>query len=456
MQTLVIQHTGAELDQYTAELREKTAHLEADLNLARELQLALLPQTYPTFPRAVTPEESALRFCHHYRPNTALCGDFFHVLPLSDTTAGVFICDVMGHGVRAALVTAMVRALIEELRPAAVDPSRFLTELNRSLMTILRRTRTPMFLSAFYCVVDVVGGQMHYADAGHPAPLHVRRTAGVVEPLCAAEHGLEPGLGPALGVFADSFYPTCQCTLAVDDLVLLLTDGLFEVEGQDGEYYDQERLLAAVQRRLGLKPAPLFDELLDEIQQFAGQREFEDDMCLVGIEVARLGLCVQSIRDSLTGLFNQRYLEESLEREMHRAERNGYPVGMIMLDIDHFNLFNQMYGREAGDALLRELGGLLRQQTRRSDLACRYGGEEFILILPEASLENTFRKAERLRHAVKEIMLQHHPQAMEPITISLGVASFPDNGATGEAVLRAADTALHRAKLDGCDRVMVA
>jgi len=443
-----------DLVQYTEQLRAKNAHLEADLNLAHELQQALLPQPhqYPCFPRAATPEESALRFSHRYLPNTALGGDFFHVLPLSDTTAGVFICDVMGHGVRAALVTAMLRALIEELKPAATDPGRFLTELNRSLLTILQRARTPMFTSAFYLVVDVVSGQLRYANAGHPVPLHMRRRAGVVEPLYSEEHML----GPALTVFEDTVYPTCTCPIEVDDAIVLFTDGLCEVDSPHEEYYGEERLLSAVRQRLNLPPALLFDEVLDEIGQFAGGQPFEDDVCLVGVEVARLGLSVQSIRDPLTGLFNRRYLEESLEREVHRAERNGYPVGMIMLDIDYFERFNKMCGHEAGDMLLRELGGFLKEQTRRSDIACRYGSEEFILILPEASLENTCRKAERLRESVKSLCVEHGHQDMEPVTLSLGVAAFPEHGTTGEAVMRLADAALYRAKEEGRDRVATA
>src|SRR5690606_27287299 len=124
------------------------------------------------------PSESALNFCHRYLPTTTLGGDFFDVLALSDTMAGVFICDVMGHGVRSALVTAMMRALVGERTPVTVDPGQFLTELNRHLLFILPQTDTPMFASAFYVVIDVEKGLVSYANAGHPSPLYAGRETG--------------------------------------------------------------------------------------------------------------------------------------------------------------------------------------------------------------------------------------------------------------------------------------
>ncbi len=168
---------------FTEELREKNAQVEADLNMAREIQEAFLPERYPTFPNDALAKESALHFYHRYLPTGAVGGDFFDVLRISDTQAGVFICDVMGHGVRAALVTAMVRALAEELVSAAAKPDKFLVEINRRLLGILTQTRMPMFASAFYLVVDLARGELRYSSAGHPSPLLVRRSAGTVEAL---------------------------------------------------------------------------------------------------------------------------------------------------------------------------------------------------------------------------------------------------------------------------------
>jgi diguanylate cyclase (GGDEF)-like protein len=166
-------------------------------------------------------------------------------------------------------------------------------------------------------------------------------------------------------------------------------------------------------------------------------------------------LRMQSIRDPLTGLFNRRYMEESMDREIRRATRNQRELGAILLDIDHFKRYNDAFGHEAGDALLRELGAFLQTQIRGEDIACRYGGEEFTLILPEASLEITQRRAEQMRQGVKKLKIQHKGELLGTITLSLGVAALRAHGTTAAEILRAADAALYRAKELGRDRVEV-
>ena len=163
-----------------------------------------------------------------------------------------------------------------------------------------------------------------------------------------------------------------------------------------------------------------------------------------------------SIRDPLTGLFNRRYLEEVLALEMIRAVRKQYPIGIIMADIDHFKRFNDTHGHAAGDAVLVQVGNLLRTHVRSSDVTCRYGGEEFILILPEASREITQIRAEQMREDASQLHAQYGDQTLEPVTLSLGVAIFPDHGSTIDALFGAADTALYRAKREGRDRVVIA
>src|SRR6267378_3468362 len=165
-------------------------------------------------------------------------------------------------------------------------------------------------------------------------------------------------------------------------------------------------------------------------------------------------LRMQSIRDPLTGLFNRRYMEESLVRELRRAARNQRRLGAIMLDLDKFKVFNDTYGHAAGDTLLRKLGGFLRSRTRGEDIACRYGGEEFVLILPEASIEVTQQRAEQLREEFKLLTVQDRGQTLGALTLSVGVAVFPEHGATVEEILHAVDTALYRAKAEGRDRVV--
>jgi diguanylate cyclase (GGDEF)-like protein len=162
----------------------------------------------------------------------------------------------------------------------------------------------------------------------------------------------------------------------------------------------------------------------------------------------------QAIRDSLTGLFNRRYMEETLDRELKRAKRTGGSVAVIMMDLDHFKLYNDTFGHNAGDEILSALGGLVKGQVRGEDIACRYGGEEFVLIIPGAAMEVALERAELLCQAIREMHSQH--QGLKPITLSLGVAIYPVHGETGLDLIRAADTALYQAKRSGRNRVMVA
>ncbi|MBP0003673.1 MAG: PAS domain S-box protein [Cyanobacteria bacterium SBC] len=164
----------------------------------------------------------------------------------------------------------------------------------------------------------------------------------------------------------------------------------------------------------------------------------------------------QSIRDPLTGLYNRRYLEETLDREFRRAAREGYPISIVMLDIDRFKQFNDTFGHEAGDAVLEALGEFLIGCVRGSDIACRYGGEELTLVLPGASLDIAYERAEKLRQGICQLQVFDNGRFLGTVTASLGVAEFPACGETWEVVLHAADTALYRAKAAGRNRVIVA
>lgn len=275
-----------QLHRYARELREKNAQLEADFNMAREIQQIFLPNQYPTFPHWTAPGESSLKFSHRYIPAAAVSGDFFDVFAINDTTAGLFICDVMGHGMRAALITAIMRGLVEELLPVAADAGKFVTEINRSLRAILRQTREPFLATAFYAVADAAAGELRFANAGHPSPLRLSRRDKVAEPL----KNYDARHGPALGLFERSFYPTCRAPLFSGDLVMLYTDGIYEVNSRDGEEFGQERLLRSVQRHIDLPIERIFDEVLKEVRAFSGASEFEDDVCVVGMEVCRTGV----------------------------------------------------------------------------------------------------------------------------------------------------------------------
>ena len=262
------------------ELREKNETLEQDLEMARELQQAMLPHRYPCFPRHASQEES-LRFYHFYQPSMSVSGDFFEVLKLSDTTVGIFICDVMGHGVRSALVASTVSALVGQLRDYFGNPSELLSRLNRAFRSTLEYSEGPLFASAFYLLADLEKGELRYANAGHPNPLRVH---------CASDRSETYSLngskhGPALGLFDDAVYGNSHCELSAQDTLLLFTDGLFEVEGPGGDIYDYRRLLEAVNTRRGLPAFQLCQEVIEEVERFSEGKHFNDDVCLVAMEV---------------------------------------------------------------------------------------------------------------------------------------------------------------------------
>jgi diguanylate cyclase (GGDEF)-like protein/PAS domain S-box-containing protein len=180
----------------------------------------------------------------------------------------------------------------------------------------------------------------------------------------------------------------------------------------------------------------------------------------VGLSVANIrlrdALRSQSIRDPLTGLYNRRYLEEIMERETRRAIRAEQGLGVLMLDLDHFKKFNDTYGHDAGDTVLRETASFLLKSVRAEDVVCRFGGEEFVVILPAANLQVTQARAERIRSRLRELLVTHQGQSLGTVTVSVGVAELPQHGTSGKELLEAADAALYRAKKEGRDRVMLA
>jgi len=166
-------------------------------------------------------------------------------------------------------------------------------------------------------------------------------------------------------------------------------------------------------------------------------------------------LLIQAIRDPLTGLFNRRYMEETLEREIHRASRHGSAVGIIMFDLDEFKLINDVFGHEAGDLVLKSLGELLLIFFRGEDVACRFGGDEFTVILPESTLADTWQRAEQMRDAWKNAKIKFEGENLRIPTLSIGIAAFPEHGTKPEQILQVADAAAYAAKSKGRDRVML-
>ena len=180
----------------------------------------------------------------------------------------------------------------------------------------------------------------------------------------------------------------------------------------------------------------------------------------VGMSISNLrlreALHSQSIRDPLTGLYNRRYLEEMTQRETRRAVRSEYGLGLLILDLDHFKKINDTYGHHAGDAVLREASSFLVKSVRAEDIVCRFGGEEFVVVLPMADLKATQARAERIRSRLRELTVLHKGESLGMITASIGVAALPEHGTSPKELLEAADAALYLAKREGRDRVVVA
>jgi serine phosphatase RsbU (regulator of sigma subunit) len=286
LQTSLLEAHVDELQVQRREIAVKNEQMEQDLALAREMQLTLLPRRFPAFPPGASEEGSSLRFAHRYLPSTAVSGDLFHVLPLDDQRAGVFICDVMGHGVRSALITAMMRVLVQEACAHTTDPGEVLARVNRGLIEIIPTETGVMFVTAAYAVFDAEQRIVRYASAGHPAPLHVARGPGTVSvnPLALPR----ADFNPALGVFPQVTFHDYTQALADGDVILFYTDGLFEVENEEGTQLSVEGL-AECARTIATQPlAELVNGIVAAVQSYAAQG-FDDDVCLLAAEMpARL------------------------------------------------------------------------------------------------------------------------------------------------------------------------
>jgi serine phosphatase RsbU (regulator of sigma subunit) len=269
-----------ELEERDHVIRRKNEQMETDLRMATELQQALMPNTYPSFP--LQPDgATALRFYHRYLPASMMGGDFFYIARLSDDTAGICICDVMGHGVRAALITAMLRALIETHAAEAADPGRLLTELNNEFTRIMKQTGTLVFATVLYCVINIRDRDARFARAGHPAPLHVRRTIGDVQTVASGEGSS----GPAMGLIPNAPFKTTEAKLAPGDFLLFFTDGVVEVENKGGSDFGIEGLRQSIRSNLDQPTESLLEAIIGDVYKFADSTVLTDDACLVAAEL---------------------------------------------------------------------------------------------------------------------------------------------------------------------------
>ncbi len=271
-----------ELEERDREIRQKNEQMETDLRMATELQQALMPSTYPSIPADAAAGGTTLRFCHRYLPATLMGGDFFHIARLNDTTAAVCVCDVMGHGVRAALITAMMRAMIETHAAEAVDPGRLLTQLNSEFTGILKQTGTLVFVTVLYCVIDVRVGNARFARAGHPLPLHARPSSGEVQSMMMDGDSA----GPAIGIIPNAQFKTIEVKVRPGDFLLFFTDGIVEVEASDGSQFGIEGLRQTLRRNLDQPTDSLLDAVVSDVYKFGDSTVLTDDACLVTAELS--------------------------------------------------------------------------------------------------------------------------------------------------------------------------
>ena len=273
-----ISHDITQRKQADEELQRRTTEMETDVRMARQVQETFLPRSYPIFPRGVPAEASALRFAHRYIPATTLGGDFFQILQLSDTKCGVLVCAVRGHGVRAGLLTALIRGVVAELGDRAENPARVLAEINHSLTPILERTGQPVFATTFFGVIDTANGTLLYSNAGHPPPLILRAESDVIERLVAADPE------PAAGLIEGYAYTRHETAFAPGDFLLAYTDGVFEAANAAGEIFGAERLGENLTQSRGLGGSEVTDRLVQAVEIYSGRRDFDDDVCIVTIE----------------------------------------------------------------------------------------------------------------------------------------------------------------------------
>jgi sigma-B regulation protein RsbU (phosphoserine phosphatase) len=277
LQTEFLLRNNAQLEASRDEIAEKNLAMEKDLLMAREVQLAMLPPAHAPFSAGGL----TLRLAHRYQPAGSMSGDFYDVLRLSDDVAGILVCDVMGHGARSALVTAMVRAMLEELRPFAADPGVLLTRFNRNLGRILHQTGSLIFVTAAYAVINLGSRRLRYAQAGHPTPLCWDASARAVRKVACPDELA----GPALGLIDTFTYTTVEEDFGPGDRLVLFTDGVTEAANPADEEFGAERLVKEVERCAALPLNDSVKALLNEVGKFCAGAPFRDDVCVIAAEL---------------------------------------------------------------------------------------------------------------------------------------------------------------------------
>jgi serine phosphatase RsbU (regulator of sigma subunit) len=277
LQTEFLLRNNAQLEASRDEIAEKNLAMEKDLLMAREVQLAMLPPAHAPF----TAHGLTLRLAHRYQPAGSVSGDFYDVLRISDDVAGILVCDVMGHGARSALVTAMVRAMLEELRPFAADPGVMLTRLNRNLGRILHQAGSLIFVTAAYAVIHLGSRRLRYAQAGHPTPLCWDAAARTVRKVACPDELA----GPALGLIDTFTFAMVEEDFGPGDRLVLFTDGVTEAANPAEEEFGAERLVKEIERSAAQPLNESVQTLLNEVGKFCAGAPFADDVCVIAAEL---------------------------------------------------------------------------------------------------------------------------------------------------------------------------
>lgn len=267
------------LKQRETELEEAHGQMAQDLRVAASLQKAFLPNSYPSmgddsgFGRA--------QFHHYYAACDQLGGDFCSIHQLSDTKAGLLICDVMGHGVRAALVTASIKAIASELSRTQLSAADFLSKMNRRLFSLLQNADTLIFATACYAIIDVESGQLDLSVAGHSLPVHLHAQSGIADQVSFPQEFR----GPALALQPDFTYDHYEMRIHSGDSLLLYTDGLVEATDVEDEEFGLSQLLGAVSNGQSNSLEGLIGSVVTRLREFRNRDKFEDDVCLLGFRL---------------------------------------------------------------------------------------------------------------------------------------------------------------------------
>jgi len=281
----ITEHKEAELrvQRYAEEMRLIKEEMEDDFRMAGDLQKTFFPSGYPAFPEGAAPGERCVEFLHDFKACSEVGGDYCSIHRISGAKAGIFLCDVQGAGVRSALVTALIRGIVQEIAPLGLDPGAYLSRMNELLLPLVRHENIQFEITACYLVLDTASGKVCFSSAGHPLPILFRQ-GDEAKWLCEGHAPCSPALAAESGVA----YPFIECQAEPGDAMVLYTDGLFTIRNAGGDAYGAKRMLRSARSLSAESLAEIFQGLEDDARAFAEDCTFTDDVCLVGFQLRRL------------------------------------------------------------------------------------------------------------------------------------------------------------------------